>query len=262
MSEFNDDLQSDIYDVNELYPDVEVGKEIDVEVFDGTEPLVAGADIVAYVQSEIARDEGVLQELREYADEEWTPILHPEVSKMIEVLVKGLKPKRILEIGTAIGYSSIMYANAAGKDTVIDTIEIDSETAFVAQENITKAGLNSQINILIGDAIEVLPWLNDQYDLVFLDGPKGQYSKLLPDCLRVLKTGGMLITDNIFYRGMVTCKESRIPRRRRLMVHRLREFITLLCNHEELDTSLLTMGDGVALSVKKERQNKGETDND
>lgn len=258
MSEFNDDLQLDIYDENELDADF----DLDMDEFDGTEPLVAGEDIVAYVQSEIAGDEGVLKELRDYAREAWTPILHPEVAKMIEVLVKGMKPKRILEIGTAIGYSSILYAQAAGKDALIDTIEIDSDTAFSAQETISKAGLSSQINIMIGDAMEVLPWLNDKYDLVFLDGPKGQYSRLLPECLRVLKTGGMLITDNIFYRGMVTCKESRIPRRRRLMVHRLREFISLLCNHEELDTSLLTMGDGVALSVKKEREVKGEDKND
>ena len=134
---------------------------------------------------------------------------------------------------------------------MIDTIEIDEQTAFFAGENICRAGYNNRINILMGDAMEVLPWLNQRYDMVFLDGPKGQYSRLLPECLRVLETGGVLITDNIFYRGMVTCKEERIPRRRRLMVHRLREYIRIICNHEQLDTSLLTMGDGVAISVKK-----------
>lgn len=215
------------------------------------EPLIVGDLMEKYVRNTLRSEEGFLRELRDYAIENNVPIIHPEVGKLIEILFACARPKACLEIGTAIGYSSLFFSKCMTKGRV-DTIEVDPDMVLLARDNIAKAGYSEQINVICGDALEVLPYLTGSYDVVFVDGPKAKYIEMLPDCLRMLKKGGMLISDNVFYRGFLATPDSRIPQKRRALVRNLREYLDVLCKSDALETSLLSIGDGVAVTVKKE----------
>lgn len=215
------------------------------------EPLVVGEHTEAYIRSEIRGREGFLGELEKDGVKRKIPIIHPEVAKFLEVIIRMNSPQSILEIGTAIGFSTILLAQNMHPDGKIDSIELSHEMAMEANQNIETMGLSKRITVFEGDALDIVPDLSEKYDMIFLDGPKGQYLRLLPHCVRLLNQKGLLITDNTFYRGMVAVQDERIPRRRRTMVRRLREYITCICNHEELETSLLPIADGMALSIKK-----------
>lgn len=193
---------------------------------------------------------GLLRELEQYAAEHHVPIVTPEVAQLLIVLGKMLRPERILEIGTAIGYSSILLAGVLADGGRIDTIERQEEMLIKAHENIKKAGLEHTISIIAGDAQDVLKCLDKKYDMIFLDAAKGQYPEFLPECLRMLKGGGLLVSDNVLYKGMVADEEL-VVRRKKTIVHRLRSYLESLCSDPSLDTSILQVGDGVALSYKR-----------
>jgi predicted O-methyltransferase YrrM len=135
-------------------------------------------------------------------------------------------------------------------DGKIDTIERFELMADKAKENVKRAGKEDIINIIVGDASEVLPCLDKRYDMIFLDAAKGQYPEFLPDCLRMLNIGGLLISDNVLYKGMVANDEL-VVRRKKTIVKRMRTYLDSICNHEQLDTTILPVGDGVAISYKK-----------
>ncbi len=202
-----------------------------------------------YIRSTISRNEGLLKELEVFAEENHVPIVQPEVAKLIIVLGKMLKPQRILEVGTAIGYSAILMSDILAPGGKIDTIERYDLMIERAKNNIKKAGLESTINVLPGDASEVLKCLDKEYDLILLDAAKGQYGEFLPDCLRMLKKGGLLFSDNVLYKGMIANDEL-VVRRKKTIVKRMRDYLTQICSSSELETSLLPVGDGVALSYK------------
>jgi predicted O-methyltransferase YrrM len=203
-----------------------------------------------YIRSTLRKNEGLLKELEEYAAGNHVPIVTPEVARLLVVLGKLVKPARILEVGTAIGYSAILLAGALTQGGRIDTIERQEEMIIKARENIKKAGLENTIGIIAGDAEEVLRCLDKKYDMVFLDAAKGQYPEFLPDCLRMLKKGGLLVSDNVLYKGMIA-NEQLIVRRKRTIVNRMRSYLETLCEDPSLDTSILSVGDGVALSYKR-----------
>ncbi|NLL04309.1 MAG: O-methyltransferase [Clostridiaceae bacterium] len=203
-----------------------------------------------YIRNTIKKSEGILKELEEFAKENHVPIVHPEVAKLLQVLGILKKPKRILELGTAIGYSSILLSQILDTDGKIDTIERYELMVERAKDNIKKAKLEDVINIITGDALEVLKCLNKQYDIVFLDAAKGQYPEFLPECLRLLSPTGLLISDNILYKGMIA-SDDLVVRRKKTIVKRLRFYLDTLCNSEDLETSIIPIGDGVALSYKK-----------
>lgn len=203
-----------------------------------------------YIRNTIKKSDGILKELEEFAKENHVPIVHPEVAKLLQVIGMIKKPKRILEIGTAIGYSSILLSEVLQPNGRIDTIERYELMIERAKGNIKKAGLENIINIIAGDALEVLKCLNKQYDLVFLDAAKGQYPEFLPECLRLLSPGGLLISDNILYKGMIATDEL-VVRRKKTIVKRLRNYLDILCNSDNLETSIIPIGDGVAISYKK-----------
>lgn len=203
-----------------------------------------------YIRNTIKKNEGILKEMEDFAKENHVPIVHPEVAKFLQVIGMTKKPKRILEIGTAIGYSSILLSGVLQPEGRIDTIERYELMVERAKSNIKKAGLEDVINIIAGDAMEVLQCLNKQYDLIFLDAAKGQYPEFLPECLRLLSPGGLLISDNILYKGMIATDELMV-RRKKTIVKRLRNYLDILCNSENLETSIIPMGDGVAVSYKK-----------
>jgi len=215
------------------------------------DPLIVGKLTHDYIQNALKPDSGFLAILRDFAVLNNVPIISHEVKKLLEVVLMQRKTTRILEIGTAIGYSAIFFSESSTIKPQIDTIEVDQEMVLLARENILKAGLNKSINVICGDALEVLSCLTGEYDMIFLDGPKAKYMEMLSECLRLLSTGGLLITDNVLYRGFVATDDSRIPQKRRALVRNLREYIEFLCTSDQLETSIIPIGDGVALSVKR-----------
>lgn len=191
-----------------------------------------------------------IEEIKAYARENYIPILLDETLNFISIILKVLKPKKILEIGTAIGYSSMMFSKFLDTDGRIDTIEIDKERIDMAWENINNFDLSDKIRILEGDAGEIIKYLNDSYDFIFLDGPKGQYKEYLDDCVRLLSDKGILIADNVLYRGKVEGDQD-IKRKHRTFVVNLREYINILMSRKDLVSSLVDIGDGLTISTKK-----------
>lgn len=194
--------------------------------------------------------DGLLLELEDYAAKHRVPIVRPETARLLIVLGRLVKPGRILEIGTAIGYSSILLSGILAPGGRIDTIERNDEMVVKAHENIKKAGLADTIAVIAGDAAEVLRCLDKRYDMIFMDAAKGQYPEFLPECLRMLKPGGLLVSDNVLYKGMITGDE-KVVRRKRTIVNRMRSYLESIMNDPSLDTSILPVGDGVALSYKR-----------
>ena len=193
----------------------------------------------------------MLDEIRQYARESWIPVILDDSLRYIENnILKGKKLKRILEIGTAIGYSSICFSKFLDNDGVIDTIEIDKQRIMVAKANIDMMGLNDKINIMEGDALKVLSKLDNKYDFIFIDGPKSHYVEYLPICLKLLSDDGIIIADNVIYKGMVTGPE-KVKHKQRTAVMRLREFINVVRNDESLESELLDVGDGLLVIRRK-----------
>lgn len=203
-----------------------------------------------YIRNTLRQSEGLIKELEEFAKVQHVPVITPEVAKLLIVLGRLIKPVRILEIGTAIGYSSILLSGILAPGGRIDTIERQEEMLIKAHGNIKKAGLENTISIIAGEAEEVLRCLDKQYDLIFMDAAKGQYPEFLPECMRMLKRGGLLVSDNVLYKGMVA-SDDLVVRRKKTIVNRMRSYLETLCEDPTLDTSILPVGDGVALSYKR-----------
>ncbi len=206
--------------------------------------------ITSYIRGEIPERCGILKELEEYAEKNSVPIVQPETAKFLETMMCIKRPTRILEVGCAIGYSAILMAQYLADGGSITTLEWDAETCEIARTNIEKAGLSDKIKVVLGDAKDIIPTLTGEYDVIFLDGPKAHYIYMLNDCIRLLKKGGMLISDNILYKGMIADDEH-VIRRKITIVKRLRRFISAQMQREELETVILPLGDGVTVAVKK-----------
>ncbi|KRQ86863.1 putative O-methyltransferase [Caloramator mitchellensis] len=203
--------------------------------------------IEEYIRELIPGNTGLIKELEEYAAANDVPIVHKEVVKLMSILIKSHDINNILEVGAAIGYSSIVMANA-GASRII-TIERDDEMYNKAIENIRNANLTDKINVIKGDALEELKKLEGKYDMIFLDAAKGHYIHFLPECLRLLKQGGLLISDNVLFRGMIATNDL-VKRRKITIVKRLRKYLTTISNMPELETVVLPIGDGLAISLK------------
>ena len=206
--------------------------------------------ITSYIRGEIPERKGFLRELEEYAEKHSVPIVQPETAKFLETMMCLKRPARILEVGCAIGYSAILMSQYLADGGSITTLEWDAETAEIARKNIERAGLSDKIKVVLGDAKDIVPSLTGEYDVIFLDGPKAHYIYMLNDCIRLLKKGGMLISDNILYKGMIADDEH-VIRRKITIVKRLRRFISAQMQREELETVILPLGDGVTVAVKK-----------
>lgn len=204
--------------------------------------------IIRYLRDLLPKRSGLAGEMEEFAKAYDVPISQPETMKLLEVLIRVGRIESVLEIGCAIGYSAICMAEAGCKK--IDTVEISPEAARVARENFQKAGFDDRITLHFGDAKEVLPTLSGPYDMIFMDAAKAQYGNFFPHCMRLLKPGGLLISDNVLYKGM-TATDELLQRRKITIVKRLRAYLEMLSHHPELETSVLPVGDGVALSYKK-----------
>ena len=190
-----------------------------------------------------------LGKIKEKALEDHIPIIMDDTLEVISNELQKRKPKRILEIGTAVGYSAICFSEFLDENGKIDTIERDTERIIQARENIKKAEVEDKINIIEGDAVEILPILNDVYDVVFIDASKGKYPFFLKEALRMLEPKGILFADNVLYKGYVMSDYNK--HKQRTAVRNLREFLAELQENNELETEILEVGDGLAVARKK-----------
>ncbi len=219
-------------------------------VEDREEEKILQQHVKNYIDDLLPRHQGLLKELEEYAEVHGVPIIQREVAELLKVLVKTARANKILEIGTAIGYSAMIMAEAMeGKGTVV-TLERNESMVALAGENIRRGGYQDRIRIIPGDALETLHFLPGGYDVIFMDGGKGHYQEMLDLAISLLKPGGLLISDNILYKGMVS-SDDLVKRRKRTIVNRMREYLEYITGHGELTTSIIPIGDGVALSYKK-----------
>lgn len=209
------------------------------------------AYIIRYLRDLIPARKGLLKEMEDYANKHEVPISQPETIRLLEFLTALTGAENILEVGCAIGYSAICMVKAGAKH--VDTIEVSEEMAAKAKENFKKADLADQICLFVGDAKTILPTLNSRYDLIFIDAAKAQYNEFFPHCMRMLKPGGLLVSDNVLYKGM-TATDELMQRRKITIIKRLRNYLSMLSSHEELSTSVLPVGDGVALSLRKKKE--------
>ena len=207
--------------------------------------------ITEYLRAKTVHENVFLNELEEYAEKNSVPIVEPETSRFLSVMTEIIRPKRILEIGCAIGYSAILMSESLSEDGKIYTLEYNADMAAEARKNIERAGLSDKIEVIEADAKEYLSQIDNDggFDMIFLDGPKAHYIYMLDKCVRLLRSGGLLIADNVLYKGM-TADDNHVIRRKITIVKRLRKFIDALMAHDKLKTSLLSLGDGVTVSVK------------
>ncbi len=207
-----------------------------------------------YLASLLPKRSDFLEELRRISalEESYAPIVTRDTEQLIVTLLRLIRPKRVLEVGTAVGYSSILMAENLLPDSEIITIERYKKHADIAVDNIFRAGCENKIKVIEGEAAQVLAWLDGGFDFIFLDAAKAQYIEFLPEILRLLNNGGVLLSDNILFHGMIG-DDNNVVRRKITIVKRLRKYLEAITHHPQLTTVILPIGDGAALSVKEEK---------
>lgn len=213
--------------------------------------MIVDERMVTYINSLDKGNTAFLDELEQEARENRVPIIRREMQSFLKVLLRITSPRLILEVGTAVGFSTLLMSEYAPEDCRITTIENYEKRIPIARENFRKAGKEDRITLLEGDAAQVLKTLEGSYDFIFMDAAKAQYIHFLPDILRLLSNGGILVSDNVLQDGDLIESHFAVERRNRTIYKRMREYLYVLKNHEQLDTSILPLGDGVTLSVKK-----------
>ena len=191
-------------------------------------------------------DKEELDKIKKRALDEHIPIIMDETLEVIDKILTELKPKNILEIGTAVGYSAICFSQYLQNGGIIDTIERDEQRVIQAKINIQRVGVQEKINIYNGDAVEILPTLTNKYDVVFIDAAKGKYPFFLKEALRMINNNGIILADNILYKGYVMSDYNK--HKQRTAVRNLREYIKEVTENPNIKTEILDVGDGLAIS--------------
>lgn len=214
--------------------------------------MIVNERIVAYINSLDTGNREVLKDIETQARKELVPIIRKEMENFLKVMLALKQPQSILEVGTAVGYSAILMSDNMPSGCHITTIENYDKRIEKAKENIRKAGRDDVITILEGDALELLVSLPDEgFDFLFMDAAKGQYINFLPQVLRVLKPGALMISDNVLQEGDIVESRYAVTRRNRTIHARMREYMYTLTHMDELVTSIVPIGDGITVSVKK-----------
>lgn len=216
--------------------------------------MIVDERIVTFINSLDTKNREILEIIEQEAREAHVPIIRREMQSFLKVLLMLKKPMRILEVGTAVGFSALLMSDYAPEGCRITTIENYEKRIPIARENFRRAGRESQIELIEGDASEVLKTLEGSYDFVFMDAAKGQYIYYLPSVLRLLAEGGCLVSDNVMQDGDVIESRFAVERRNRTIHARMRDYLYELKHNEELVTSIIPLGDGVAVSVKQRGQ--------
>ena len=211
---------------------------------------IINEDILHYLRTEQKQLTGSLGELEELAHENGVPVIPHETVVFLQFLLKQKQPKNVLEIGTAIGFSASLMAETLGEDAKITTIDRFPVMIEKAKKNFEKLGLTDQVTLLEGDAADLLSSLEGPYDFIFMDRAKSKYITFLPECLRLLSDDGVLMVDDVFQAGTVLQPIEEIPRKNRSIHRHLNEFLEEITKSSELTSTLLPLGDGVALISK------------
>ena len=214
--------------------------------------MIVDERIRTYINSLEKTNSRLLEDIEQKAHKDGVPIIRKEMESFLRVMLLIKKPTKILELGTAVGYSAILLSECIEKDAKIVTIENYGRRIKEAKENIKKADREKTIELLEGDAMEIMPTLvEEQFDFVFMDAAKAQYINFLPQVLRLMKKGAILITDNVLQEGDLIESKFVVRRRDRTIHKRMREYMEVVKNHPELETSIVPIGDGITMSVKK-----------
>ena len=213
--------------------------------------MIVDERLVTYINSLDAGNTAMLDQIEREATAEYVPIIRTEMQSFLKFLLAMKKPARILEVGTAVGFSAILMAEYDPVPCQITTIENYEKRIPIARENFKRAGKEAQIALLEGDAAEVLKTLEDPYDFIFMDAAKGQYIHFLPEILRLLAKDGVLVSDNVLQDGDVIESRFAVTRRNRTIHKRMREYLYTLTHSEELVTAVLPVGDGITLSTRR-----------
>ena len=194
-------------------------------------------------------DDKKIEKIKELARENHVPILQDASLEFILLMLSIAKPKTILEVGTAVGYSALCFSNYLEEGGKITTIELNEEMVKIARENIKDNGMEDVIQVVHSDAYEYMKTLNEKYDVIFIDAAKGQYVKYLEEAMRLTKSGSVIIADNVLFKGRVLGDYN--EHKHRTAVNRLREYIKIVKEDERLDTAIVDIGDGIAISAVK-----------
>lgn len=214
--------------------------------------MIVDERIVSYMNSLESANTEILTRIEREAHKDNVPIIRKEMESFLKVMLSIKRPTKILELGTAVGYSAILMSECIDREAKIITIENYEKRIPIAKENIRLAGKSEVIELLEGDALEIMPTLEaNQFDFVFMDAAKAQYIHFLPEVLRLMKKGAVLITDNILQEGDLIQSKYVVRRRDRTIHKRMREYLEVVKKHPELETSIVPIGDGITISVKK-----------
>lgn len=216
--------------------------------------MVVDERLVTYINSLDQGNTEILDIIEREALDSYVPIIRKEMQSFLKLLLAMQKPKRILEVGTAVGFSAILMAEYDPEACEITTIENYEKRIPIAKENFKRAGKEDQITLIEGDATEVLKQLSEPYDMIFMDAAKGQYIHFMPDILRLLKTGGVLVSDNVLQDGDIIESHFAVTRRNRTIYKRMREYLYELTHRDDLVTAVLSIGDGITVSTKIKEQ--------
>ena len=213
--------------------------------------MIVDERLVTYINSLDTGNTAMLDQIEREATADYVPIIRKEMQSFLKFLLAMKKPARILEVGTAVGFSAILMAEYDPVPCQITTIENYEKRIPIARENFKRAGKEAQIALLEGDAAEVLKTLEGSYDFIFMDAAKGQYIHFLPEILRLLAKDGVLVSDNVLQDGDVIESWFAVTRRNRTIHKRMREYLYTLTHSEELVTAVLPVGDGITLSTRR-----------
>lgn len=212
--------------------------------------MIVDERMVTYIRSLEVPESAVIEAIEQEALRDRVPIIRKEMQSFLKVLLMIKRPMRILEVGAAVGFSSILMSEYMPEGGHITTIENYDKRIPIARANFKRAGKEEQIDLIEGDALEVMHGLKGPYDLIFVDAAKGQYIHYLPEVMRLLGTDGVLVSDNVLQEGDIIESRFAVERRNRTIHSRMREYLYELKHHDQLQTSIIPLGDGVALSVK------------
>ena len=213
--------------------------------------MIVDERMVTYIRSLEVPESAVIEAIEQEALRDRVPIIRKEMQSFLKVLLRIKRPMRILEVGAAVGFSSILMSEYMPEGGHITTIENYDKRIPIARANFKRAGKEEQIDLIEGEALEVMQGLEGPYDLIFVDAAKGQYIHYLPEVMRLLGTDGVLVSDNVLQEGDIIESRFAVERRNRTIHSRMREYLYELKHHDQLQTSIIPLGDGVALSVKR-----------